>query len=133
MEKKIHGFTLLEIIIVIIIVGVLASLALPRFFKTMEFSRGNEALTHLGNIKRSLERCYLFESDYTVCDDFSILDIEDPSLLTNPHFTYGIVSDVTLFTVTATRNSADNGDGSSTVTIDQSGNKSGTGVFANIQ
>ena len=133
MIKKINAFTLLEIIITIIIVGILASLALPRFFKTMEFARSNEALTQLGSIKRSLERCYLFESDYTACDDFNILDMEDPSLLVNTHFTYGIVSEVTLFTVTATRNSVANGDGSSTVTIDQDGVKSGTGVFTNIQ
>ena len=44
------GFTLLEIIIVIIIVGVLASLALPRFFSTVEYSRSTEALASLTSV-----------------------------------------------------------------------------------
>jgi len=133
MTKIKNAFTLLEIIITIIIVGILAGLALPRFFKTMEFSRSNEALIQLATIKKSLERCYLFESDYTECDDFNTLDMEDPSSQTNAHFAYGITSDATTFIVTATRNSVDNGDGSSAITIDQDGVKSGTGVFANIR
>ena len=35
LDKNKSGFTLLEIIIVIIIIGILASLALPKFFKTV--------------------------------------------------------------------------------------------------
>ena len=50
LNKNKSGFTLLEIIIVIIIIGILASLALPKFFKTVEYSRSMEALTNLGNV-----------------------------------------------------------------------------------
>jgi len=42
MLKKIaanKGFTLLEIIIVIIILGVMAGLAMPRFIRTVEYAR----------------------------------------------------------------------------------------------
>ena len=42
--KRKKGVTLLEIIIVVIIIGVLASLALPRLFSTVEFSRSAEAI-----------------------------------------------------------------------------------------
>ena len=44
------GFTLLEILVVIIIVGVLASVAMPSLFKNVEKSRGSEALNALGTI-----------------------------------------------------------------------------------
>ena len=68
-NKNQSGFTLLEIIIVIIIVGVLASLALPKFFNTVEFSRSSEALNAVGGIKRSADRCAMMggdENDYSI-------------------------------------------------------------------
>ena len=48
-----------EIIIVVIIVGVLASLALPKFFSTVEFSRAQEALSSLATVRGGLERYYV--------------------------------------------------------------------------
>jgi len=59
------GFTLLEIIIVIIIVGVLASLALPRFFKTINYSRATEALNIMSTAKRMIDRCAIAEGAVT--------------------------------------------------------------------
>ena len=87
-SKIIGGFTLLEIIIVIIIVGVLASLALPRFFNLIEFSRSTEALTNIGAIRQAMERCYLMNNGkYGPCTK-SKLDIDDPDTSPNAHFTY---------------------------------------------
>ncbi|MDZ4241217.1 MAG: prepilin-type N-terminal cleavage/methylation domain-containing protein, partial [Candidatus Omnitrophota bacterium] len=86
---KTKGFTLLEIIIVIIIVGVLASLALPRFFSTVEYSRSTEALSSVSAIRQSMERCYLQRNGtYTGCVDFTVLDLNNPGLSPNAHFTY---------------------------------------------
>ena len=132
------GFTLLEIIIVIIIVGVLASLALPRFFATVEYSRSTEALAAATAIRQALERCYLQRNgDYSACVDFTVLDIEDPANSPNNHFTYAMSGlSATGYTVTATRNTRDNGDGSSTIVITQDATsvaRSGTGAFAGIQ
>jgi len=90
------GFTLLEIIIVIIIVGVLASLALPRFFQTIEFSRSSEALNALGVLKRSADRCAMMAGAavgttpvYTNCETFAEIGIEDPTGAAGSSFTYG--------------------------------------------
>lgn len=144
--NKNSGFTLLEIIIVIIIVGVLASLALPRFFSTVEFSRSTEALNSLGVIRQSIERCRLVDNDVTACDvdtsdalEFGEIDIDDPGVIGGAHFAYAI--DVTGstgddYTITATRNAVDSGDGSSTIVLtvtNDVASRSGTGAFSSIR
>ena len=66
-KKNKSGFTLLEIMIVVIIVGVLAALALPRLFGTIEYSRSTEAFSAFASIRSSMERCYLEHRDFTGC------------------------------------------------------------------
>lgn len=137
-RKKQSGFTLLEIIIVIIIVGVLASLALPRFFHTVEYSRSTEALAALTALRQSMERCYLQNAgSYTNCTDLTVLDLDDPADSPNAHFAYGISGQsATGYTLTATRNARDGGDGTSTISLTQTAadvTRAGTGAFAGIQ
>ena len=135
--KKGSGFTLLEIIIVIIIVGVLASLALPKFFSTVEYSRGTEAITAISTIRQSMERCFLQKADYTPCDNFTNLDIDDPQGSPNSHFTYDITGvSTTDFIITAWRNTVDGGTTGDSIILSQSGTaitRTGTGAFQGIQ
>jgi len=137
--KNRSGFTLLEIIIVIIIVGVLASLALPRFFSTVEFSRSTEALASITAVRQSLERCYLQRSGtYVGCSTNPLsLDLEDPSLSPNAHFTYGISGQgVATYTITATRLSRDGGTITDTITLAQDAtgvSRGGTTKFVGIR
>ena len=91
------GFTLLEIIIVIIIVGVLASLALPRFFRTIGFARSSEALNTVGVIKRQVDNCALMEGGGATmsygaqCDTFGEIGIDDPGAVPGANFIYAFV------------------------------------------
>lgn len=136
-KDQAKGFTLLELIIVIIIVGVLASLALPRFFNTIEFSRSAEAMASLGATRQAMERCYLMRNgSYATCNTFPVMDLENPQNSPNAHFTYAISSTTTTYAITARRNSRDGGDGSSTITLTQttdSVTRSGTGKFSGVQ
>ena len=81
LNKK-SGFTLLEIIIVIIIIGVLASLALPKFFQTINFAKSTEALNTLGEIRRAADRCAMLaggsSADYSTCNTFAALGMDVP-------------------------------------------------------
>ena len=133
------GFTLLEIIIVIIIVGVLASLALPRFFSTVEYSRATEALNSLGVIRQAVVRCGLLDNSITLCGTFADLDISDPGLEPGSHFTYAIAVDTPAtddMTLTATRNITEGGNlGDTIVLVVAAGGitRTGSGAFASIK
>ncbi|MBF0521840.1 MAG: prepilin-type N-terminal cleavage/methylation domain-containing protein [Candidatus Omnitrophica bacterium] len=138
LNKK--GFTLLELIIVIIIIGVLASMALPRFFKTVEFSRSAEALNSLGTIRRSVERCALMAGSNTgtQCNNITNLDIANPGSSAGTHFTYSITTadSAGTITVVATRNTVDGGTNGDTITLTAttaSITRSGTGNFSGIK
>lgn len=141
LNKK-SGFTLLEIIIVIIIVGVLASLALPRFFSTVEFSRSTEALNSLGVVRKSIERCAIMDNNSIAnCDVFNDLDMSDPGAEANAHFSYAWTSQsdpLRNYTITATRLANDGGNAGDTIvlTVNNGANtivKSGTGAFLSIK
>jgi len=85
------GFTLLELIIVIVIVGVLASAALPKLFSVIEGAHAAEALAVFTSARRAWEARYLMDGTYGNGMDsvmFSDLGLEDPSLAPNAHFDY---------------------------------------------
>ena len=135
--KNRSGFTLLEVIIVIIIVGVLASLALPRFFSTIEYSRGSEAMQSIATVRQSMERCYLMRVSYTgPCASFANLDVENPNTAPNAHFTYAITSAATAYTIIATRTTLEGGSTTGTVWLNFTGtgiSRGGTGAFGAVQ
>ncbi len=143
-SRKEQGFTLLELIIVVVILGVLATLALPRFFSVVEGSRSAEALSILDQIRLSINRCGLWTGEVDNCGDFGKLDIDDPVNTPGAHFTYTIdscytnSSNLTEIKITAHRNALDGGNTGDTITLLESGTDSkvylsGTGAFANIQ
>ena len=73
--KKKSGFTLLELMIVIIIVGILASLAMPRFITATRKAKEAEARAVLGAIRSAQIRYYL-ENNEVFTGDINDLDLD---------------------------------------------------------
>jgi len=73
------GFTLLELVIVVIIVAVLAGLGIPQFVKTVERARASEAVGLLGSLRSAQLRYYAEYTVYTsTCTN---LDVNAPTTL----------------------------------------------------
>lgn len=57
MKKRNKGFTLVEIMIVVLIIGILLAIAVPNFVKARETSRGKTCVANLRQIESAKEQC----------------------------------------------------------------------------
>ena len=107
-RKKIFGsgFTLTELLIVVIIIAVLATLSLPMLLKSIEKAKVGEAISNL-NLIRTGQKIYLLEKAFFAGDagGLAALNIENPNDSTNRYFYYEITTSAgaAAFTAKATR------------------------------
>jgi type IV pilus assembly protein PilA len=83
------GFTLVELAVVIVIIGVLASFGVPKFMASVERSKAAEAFNFLSALQAAEERYQALTGGYTA--DFTQLDISWKSNAGVPvlqYFTY---------------------------------------------
>ena len=72
-KKRKKGFTILEILVVVLIIGILAAIALPAYFRAVEKSRVSEPINILGTIAKAQKRHKMQNLGYTT--DVSDLDL----------------------------------------------------------
>jgi prepilin-type N-terminal cleavage/methylation domain-containing protein len=112
-----QGFTLVELAVVIVIIGVLASFGVPRFLKSVERSKAAEAFNYLSAVQSAQERYQSQNGVYAA--DVANLDINFP---TPKYFTVGTpVSAEDTWSLTLTRVGASAGYGAYTVIFTESG------------
>src|SRR5574339_335445 len=76
-RSRSRGFTLVELAVVIIIIGVLAAFAVPRFLDSVERSKAAEAFNYLSAVRAAQERYQVRQGTYA--DDVTKLDIQMPT------------------------------------------------------
>src|SRR6516165_10118942 len=84
------GFTLVELAVVIVIIGVLAAFGVPKFLNSVEKSKAAEAFNYLSAIQGSQER-YLAQNG-VYASAISSLDITLPA---PQYFTVGTITPTT--------------------------------------
>lgn len=70
------GFTLVELLVVVLIIGMIAAIALPQYRKAVEKARMTEGITMVEKIAEAQQRYYMVYGAFT--QDINDLDLDIP-------------------------------------------------------
>lgn len=127
------GFTLLELMIVVVLVGILAAFGVVGYFGAVDKARNEKARRYLGLIAQAQKMCHEEEGDYGVafvntppsqvaCGANQVLGnfIEELGAIPSDsdwNYSMVVTVDPDSFVITATK-----ADGSCTITVDENNN-----------
>lgn len=122
---KNKGFTLIELMIVVVVIGILASIALPSYTDYILRSKLSEATSELASMRAKLEQYFQDNRTYVGgCAANTVAPLPSGT----KYFNYACPTlTATAFTVTAT-GVATQGTGDFVFTIDEANTKATTGV-----
>lgn len=119
MKSKCRGFTLIELMVVVVVVAILSAIAIPSYKDYVLRARITQAISWLASTQTRMEQCYQDNHAYTNCC---------PAASSTDDFGFGCVSaNGNSFTLTAT------GKGPTTgfvYTVDQANSQQTTGAPA---
>ena len=124
------GFSLVELSVVVIIIGVLAAFGVPRLLDRVERSTASESFKYLSAVRAAQERFLVRQGTYTA--DLTELDVLQAA---PTYFTVGTIAAVgggsleTSWQLTLTRAGASGGFGAYTVTFNQDGYDAGNSTI----
>lgn len=99
-NKLARGFTLIELMITVAIIGILASIALPSYVDYVKRGKAAEATSKLADLRIRMEQTFQDNRTYTC---------PAPALLASDarYFTYACAANATTYTLTATGKSSE--------------------------
>jgi type IV pilus assembly protein PilE len=109
------GYTLIEILITLLIIGVMAAILIPRTTKTKAKVSQREAESYLRAVRVSEKMFYARNGTYTACADAAAITATLGTVVRNGTYTFSVASgSATTFTATAAG-------GGANLTLDQDG------------
>ncbi|MGB0952589.1 MAG: type IV pilin protein [Planctomycetota bacterium] len=118
-NSKKSGFSLVELTIVVVILGVLATFAVPRFMSSVERTKASEAFNYLSQMETAQARYNAENGRYATSTSAMDIDLDRPEFfsVSGPYSSNW----ETKWEMKLTRNGASSGYGRYTVVFDQDG------------
>lgn len=108
--KKIAGFTLIELMVVIAVVAILAAIAIPSFNEQVRKSRRSQALSALGDLQLRQERWRSNNTTYGTLDQITGTSAANYNGAQENYTIAVTVNTASAYTITATPKNAQTGD-----------------------
>ncbi|MEI7838963.1 MAG: type IV pilin protein [Methylococcaceae bacterium] len=118
MTQKQNGFTLIELMIVVAIIGILTSVAYPSYVKYIQKSKRSEAQAALLSMATAMEQWRVENNN-----DYTGVATSDITTSSTKNYTFSLSSDKTTYTLTAIPASPQDEDDCGVLSLDSKGVK----------